>query len=76
MQTYDIIRFYNDANSERRKLVMRGVSLEKAQEWCGSAKTRKHMKWFDGFASSDHAKYACQLKKPIYPQNYELTDLK
>ncbi len=47
MRTYKIIRFYE--GSERRKVIMRRVSLQTAQSHCNDAKTHKRGVWFDGY---------------------------
>jgi hypothetical protein len=59
---YKIVRYFADPNKHART-VMRGLTLEEAQEHCndpetssrtctsttGKARTRKHGAWFDGY---------------------------
>jgi len=64
----DIIRFYKTG---KRKLVFEGVTLEQAQEWCGSPLTRKEGKYFDGYDNT--GKYP--KLKPIYTDYFFPTEV-
>jgi len=44
---YNVIRYFR--KSGRRKVIMRGVSLEIAQLHCRSDKTKRAGVWFDGY---------------------------
>lgn len=46
-KTYNVIRFYK--NSNRRKVILRKVSLNIAQTHCSDVRTSKKGIYFDGF---------------------------
>ena len=46
METYKIIRFYKD--SDKRRVIARGLTKEAAQAHCKDPKTRGDH-WFDGY---------------------------
>jgi len=62
MDTYKVIRFYQNVNKSRRTIA-RGLTLEEAQEHCsdpetssrtcttaaGKRRTAQHGPWFDGY---------------------------
>ena len=45
--TYRVVRFFKV--SGRRKIIMRGVSLDVAKLHCNDHRTKKDGVWFDGF---------------------------
>ena len=44
---YNVVRFYR--KSGRRKIILRGVSLEVARLHCNDPRTCKPGVWFDGY---------------------------
>ena len=51
---YKIVRFYHDENhSDHRKVILRGLTEEEAQEHCQREDTREKGVWFDGYTHDD-----------------------
>ena len=50
METYKIIRFYADPDTDS-EIIMTGLSLAEAKAWCGRPDTRESGVWFDGYDS-------------------------
>ena len=49
MTTYKIIRFYHPSINKPNRIVLKGLTLEQAQQHCRNPKTRKDGEWFDGY---------------------------
>lgn len=49
MTTYKIIRFYHPSIDKPNRTVLKGLTLEQAQQYCRDPKTRKDGEWFDGY---------------------------
>jgi len=56
MITYKIIRFYDPASGQCKHVIIRGLTLEQAQEHCRQTNTHgvtkvggKQVKFFDGY---------------------------
>jgi hypothetical protein len=49
MTLYNIVRFYAPHINKPNRTILKGLSLEQAQQHCRDPKTRKDGEWFDGF---------------------------
>jgi hypothetical protein len=55
MQTYKIVRFYqDDSHPDNHRVIKTGLSLEEAQDWCNREDTHEkeengNVIWFDGY---------------------------
>jgi hypothetical protein len=56
MTLYNIVRFYAPHINKPNRTILKGLSLEQAQQHCRDPKTRKDGEWFDGFARPTHEK--------------------
>lgn len=52
--TYDIVRFKKDGG--RKRLILSGVTIDQAREWCSNEHTKKEGVYFDGFQQSGEFK--------------------
>jgi hypothetical protein len=53
MALYNIVRFYAPHINKPNRTILKGLSLEQAQQHCRDPKTRKDGEWFDGFAEAN-----------------------
>lgn len=54
-------------------LIMRGVTIEQAQEWCGNERTQsKKDNWFDGYAETNTM---CTNQNPKYTKYFNPEEL-
>ena len=53
MTLYNIVRFYAPHINKPNRTILKGLSLEQAQQHCRDPKTRKDGEWFDGFAEAN-----------------------
>ena len=47
--SYKIVRFYAPHLNRNSRVILRGLTLEEAQQHCRDSKTRKAGEWFDGY---------------------------
>lgn len=54
METYQIIRLYEDDNHpDHRKVIKPGVTLEEAQAHCNDDSTKEDGVWFDAYQAEN-----------------------
>ena len=50
MDTYEIVRFYQDENHpNHQEIIKSGLTLEEAQSHCADPETCERGVWFDGY---------------------------
>ena len=51
---YKIVRFYRDENHpDNKKVILRGLTEEEAQDHCQKEYTREEGVWFDGYTEDN-----------------------